>query len=111
MNDFLHLSDLQKNSSYITMKYKISTILSFRLLFSLSSVRPSATFPPDRTPSKSLVVRSLGLEVSQAGQLNHLNIDNGKFDGYTGAGTKADLDNHGNQLNPNNKEFGGGQSI
>lgn len=80
------------------MKYKISTILSFRLLFSLSSVRPSATFPPDRTPSKSLVVRSLGLEVSQAGQLNpnHLNIGDGKSGGYTGAGTKADLDNHGN---------------
>ena len=27
---------------------------------------------------------------------------------YTGTGTKPDLDNHANQLNPNNAEYGGG---
>ena len=27
--------------------------------------------------------------------------------GYTGTGTKADLDNHGNQCNPNNPEHKG----
>jgi len=26
---------------------------------------------------------------------------------YTGTGTKADLDNHSNQCNPNNKEYKG----
>lgn len=29
--------------------------------------------------------------------------------GYKGTGTKEDKDNHGNQLNPNNPEYGGGQ--
>ena len=27
--------------------------------------------------------------------------------GYTGTGTKADLDNHANQCNPNNSEYKG----
>lgn len=27
---------------------------------------------------------------------------------YQGEGTKADLDNHSNQLNPNHPQFGGG---
>lgn len=27
---------------------------------------------------------------------------------YQGAATKADLDNHSNQLNPNHGQFGGG---
>ncbi len=30
-----------------------------------------------------------------------------KGEGYSGTGTKADLDNHANQCNPNNKEFKG----
>jgi len=34
----------------------------------------------------------------------------GRDSGYTGAGTKADLDNHANQKNPNNPEFKGGDS-
>lgn len=29
--------------------------------------------------------------------------------GYKGTGNQKDLDNHGNQLNPKNKEFRGGQ--
>ena len=29
----------------------------------------------------------------------------GHTPGYSGTGTKADLDNHGNQLNPNNPNF------
>ena len=28
--------------------------------------------------------------------------------GYSGTGDKADLDNHANQLNPNNPSYGGG---
>lgn len=27
--------------------------------------------------------------------------------GYGGTGTKADLDNHSNQMNPNNSNYGG----
>lgn len=29
--------------------------------------------------------------------------------GYTGTGTKSDLDNHSKQMNPNNPNYGGGQ--
>ena len=43
---------------------------------------------------------------------NQLNPNNKEYKGggggYGGEGTKADLDNHSNQGNPNNKEFGGG---
>lgn len=28
--------------------------------------------------------------------------------GYAGSGTKSDLGNHGNQLNPNHGQYGGG---
>jgi hypothetical protein len=34
----------------------------------------------------------------------------GHESGYHGTGTKTDLGNHSNQLNPNNKNFGGGQT-
>lgn len=40
---------------------------------------------------------------------NQCNPNNPNFQGHTpgfgGTGTKADLDNHGNQLNPNNPRF------
>lgn len=30
--------------------------------------------------------------------------------GYSGTGDKADLDNHANQLNPNNEEYAGSEA-
>ena len=43
---------------------------------------------------------------------NQLNPNNSAFGGgttkYTGTGTKSDLGNHSNQLNPNNQRFAGG---
>ena len=45
---------------------------------------------------------------------NQLNPNNSEYGGgttdYTGTGDKADLDNHANQMNPNNSEYGGGGS-
>ena len=44
---------------------------------------------------------------------NQLNPNNPNYGGgttkYTGTGTKADLDNHANQLNPNNPRYQGGE--
>ena len=40
---------------------------------------------------------------------NQCNPNNSEFRGYTksysGSGTKSDLDNHANQMNPNNKTY------
>lgn len=36
---------------------------------------------------------------------NHEKTGPGREAGYHGTGTKADLDNHGNQLNPNNPQY------
>ncbi|CAD1476533.1 unnamed protein product [Heterotrigona itama] len=36
---------------------------------------------------------------------NHTSTGQGHKSGYYGTGTKADLDNHANQLNPNNQLY------
>lgn len=33
----------------------------------------------------------------------------GRNSGYGGAGTRSDLNNHSNQMNPNNSNYGGGR--
>lgn len=40
---------------------------------------------------------------------NHQITGQGHPAAYQGKGDKADRDNHGNQLNPNNSQYGGGR--
>lgn len=40
---------------------------------------------------------------------NHGSTGPGHPAGYQGTGTKSDLDNHGNQKNTNNPQYGGGK--
>ena len=43
---------------------------------------------------------------------NQLNPNHSEYRGgstnYSGSGTRADLNNHANQMNPNNSRYGGG---
>jgi len=72
------------------------------VLISIEQGPPTGFVPPTKKGTRKMNKQTMDNKANQQNP-NHSASGQGRAAGYRGAGTRADLNNHANQLNPNNK--------